>query len=78
MRVYSESAKDTVELRFRDVPTDSVCAIENRSKFPEDWTNGCDFYLTSKKILKPVLITMLAIPSVIILAGLPFIMAGGK
>ena len=78
MRVYSESAKDTVELHLSDVPTDSVCAVENRSKYPEDWTYGCDFYQTSMKVMKPIVIVLLAIPCLLVVAGLPFIMAGGK
>ena len=78
MKVYSESAKDTMELHFRDVPTDSVCAIENRSKYPEDWTDGCDSYQIGKEVTKYAFLLVLAVPTVMIIGCLPLVMAGGK
>ena len=78
MKVYSEATQDSVELSYSDVPIDSVCAEENRSKYPEDWTNGCDSYQTAITVMKVTLITLLTIPMVMIVACLPFMMAGGK
>ena len=78
MKVYSEAAQDSVELSYSDVPIDSVCAEENRSKYPEDWTNGCDSYQTAVSVMKVMFIALLAIPTVMIAACLPFMMAGGK
>ena len=78
MKVYSEAAQDTVELHFNDVPTDSVCAEENRSKYPDDWTNGCDSYQATASVMKFTFIALLAVPTVMIIACLPFMMAGGK
>lgn len=40
MKVFSDTVKDLVELHIGNVPMDSVCAVENRAKFPEDWTYG--------------------------------------
>lgn len=77
MKVYSDTAKDTVELHISDVPVDSVCAVEIWAKYPEDWTCGCDAYLASRKTLGTMALVLIAIPVVMIMACLPFIMAGG-
>lgn len=60
-----------------DVPVDSVCAVEIWAKYPEDWTCGCDAYLASRKTLGTMALVLIAIPVVMIMACLPFIMAGG-